>query len=163
MWRRGGNSNDVMDDEEMDVVDEAFLYDAHENLIFVGRDSVNPEEEVADDILNSRRFKKRDQQTSLDLFILIPNLLNVEYFKTNREAQNKFAQYMVTFGARTYWKEQMQWVSPYLDVAVLQDQVLLLSPSVLDIITGYLIEDRGGARKCLPTGKINTIDGYISS
>eukprot|EP00957_Ditylum_brightwellii_P131291 10013240-Ditylum_brightwellii.AAC.1 len=42
--------------------------------------------------------------------MLIPALLRVPDLKTNRAAQEKLSHHILTFGARTYWKEQKQRV-----------------------------------------------------
>eukprot|EP00957_Ditylum_brightwellii_P178709 13612218-Ditylum_brightwellii.AAC.1 len=60
----GDNNNDRMDDEEMDVVDEAFQDVAHGDLMLVKGNGFDPEEERAEVILNAKYFvKERDQHT----------------------------------------------------------------------------------------------------
>ena len=72
---------------------------------------------------------------------------------------------MFNFGARAEWRNGRRSVSSYLGVQISNDQYLLVNPTPLYCITGYIMEGAIGDRylKRLTQKKLNIIDGSISS
>ena len=67
-------------------------------------------------------------------------------FRRNTKAQQKIFKHMCNFAARQEWKSGKREVSVWLDVEVTKDQARLLNPTVLDTITGYILEDSTGKK-----------------
>ena len=72
---------------------------------------------------------------------------------------------MCNFGERVEWRNGRRAVSSYLDVDIKNDQYLLVNPTPLDCIKGYIMEDAIGDRdlKRLHQQRLNIIYGSISS
>eukprot|EP00957_Ditylum_brightwellii_P102551 7816247-Ditylum_brightwellii.AAC.1 len=82
----GGNNND----EDMDIVDNAFRDITNEDLVLVGDNGVDPEDRVVEGVMNATTImQQKSKQDELHSFMWIKDLLRVYDFKTNRDTQEK--------------------------------------------------------------------------
>ena len=110
-------------------------------------------------------MQKASKSSSLSSYILKPSFLLEQGFKKNWTAQEKLFKHMCNFGSQAEWRKGRSVISSYLDVDTTKYQCRLLSPTPLDCIAWYIMEDSVGERalKRLPQRRLNFIDGCISS
>ena len=79
-------------------------------------------------------------------FMLKPSELLTQVFNNNNKVQEKLFNHMCNFGAWVDWRNGRRSISSYLDIEISNDQYLLVNPTPLDCIAGYIMEDFIGDR-----------------